>query len=442
LSPDLRDPIGLDRELARVARAWAGWRRQLAMGEGLDQDPFVGARELTGRATFTALSELDPTDPLRAPLMRWVYRLMEQRIDAAVLCAIASERSVERHVIEEPQRDRVTLAELLRRALDDPARHADWLASFIPRCDRHSAAVALAWERRQEMALRLGLDEFDALDPDAARIVASAQRWLDASDALAAEWRTHSLSQLVGTALASEAIRGWPARLTLRTLADFFRETRLLDGLVLEPGPLPPALAPASFLRGLARLGVAFSDALAPRALPFAIAFEPRGLRRRTLGATFAAVALGPAFSRRALGLGADAARTHARALWRAVLLESRAQALRVIVRAAALSGRSALETTFEEQAERVFGVHVPRVAAGSLWRLHVDDPQRFAAIMLGALRVERLIEQHDEDWFRNPRAADQLRSETSLPPESALEGDALDAGRSALLRRLTSELA
>jgi hypothetical protein len=379
---------------------------------------------------------------LRRPLLRWVYRLMEQRINRAVLCAIASERSVERHVIDLPERARLTLAELLAQALRDPGRRAAWLESFVGRCQRHAAAVALSWERRQEIGRRLGLEDFDALEPHAARVVDSAERWLEQSDGLAAEWRTQSLSELVDNALATEAVSGWPGRLTLRTLAELFRETRLLDGLTLDPGPLPLPLAPVSFLRGLGRLGTAFSDALAPRALPFVIGHDPRGLRRRTLGAIFASVPLSTPFCRRALGLGSAVAAAQARLLWRALLIESRAQALRVLLRAAALSSRSRLEATFEEQAERVFGVVVPRSAAGSIWRLHVDDLERFAGSMLAALRVERLIEEHDEDWYRNPRAADQLRSETSLPPETALAGDELAAGSAALLRRLSRELA
>jgi hypothetical protein len=437
----VRDPVTLDREIGRLARAWADWRRQLACGEGLDRDPFLDARELTGRSTFEALAELPDSDPLRRPLRRWVFRLMEQRIDRGALCAVASERYVERHVIETPERDRVTLSELVRRALADPARRDAWLDSLVSRCDRHSAAVGLLWERRQEIARRLGLDHFDALDPQLARITASAESWLVRTQELACEWRSQSLPETLEVSLGTQAVHGWPARLSLRTLAELFRDTRLLDGLALDPGALPQAVAPASFLRGLRRLGAAFSDALAPRGLPFVLACDPRGLRRRTLGAVFASVPLGQPFLRRTLDLGRDTAREQARALWRAALLESRALALRVLLRAAALSGRAALEAAFEEQVERVFGVIVPRTVAGSLWRLHVDDPERFLAPLLAARQVERLIELHDEDWYRNPRAADQLRSETSLPPETTLDGDELQDSSSALVRRLASEL-
>jgi hypothetical protein len=438
---DTLDPLVLDRELCRVAHDWRRWRRELARGEGLERDPFEGTGDATRRVTFDAIGERPESDPLKRPLRAWVYRLMEQRINRGALCAVANERAVEQHVVDAPMHERLTLAEMLERALAEGPRRAAWLASYAQSARAHSEAVGLLWERRHEMARRLGLAHFDALDPSAAECARSAEAWLEQSAETAREWRSHELADVIGFGLGTDAARGWPARLSLRTLAEFFRETRLLDGLDLDPGRLPRAIGAASFLRALAGLGRAFSDALEPKALPFVVARDPRGLRRHTLGALFGTLPLSPAFLRRTLDLGAGAIRDERRALARVVLLASRALALRVRLRGPALAGPVALGRELEEQSERTFGAVVPRVLAGSLWRLSVEDGQRFAGLLLATERAQRLCEEHDEDWYRNPRATEQLREEAALPPDVEVVAEELTRGLSALERVLRSAL-
>jgi hypothetical protein len=72
-----------------------------------------------------------------------------------------------------------------------------------------------------------------------------------------------------------------------------------LSGLRLEVGELPAPVAAASFLRGLLRLGAAWSEALAPAAPPFALARDPFGLARATHGALFAGLPLSAVFLRK-----------------------------------------------------------------------------------------------------------------------------------------------
>jgi hypothetical protein len=148
-----------------------------------------------------------------------------------------------------------------------------------------------------------------------------------------------------------------------------------------------------------------------------------------------------PAFARRALGLGGERLTTHRRAMAQAVLFESRAAALRVLCRAPALRGRSALREAFEEQIARAFRVHVRPDAAGALFRLHADDLQRFAGLLLAAGDAARLRERHEEDWYRNPRAVEQLRDEAKLSPERTTTEDALKVGADALATDLAAAL-
>src|SRR5499427_9706595 len=49
------DPLRLDREIARVARAVHRWRRRLRSGGGLDDDPFIGGRIIASRTAFRAV---------------------------------------------------------------------------------------------------------------------------------------------------------------------------------------------------------------------------------------------------------------------------------------------------------------------------------------------------------------------------------------------------
>jgi hypothetical protein len=159
------------------------------------------------------------------------------------------------------------------------------------------------------------------------------------------------------------------------------------------------------------------------------------------MGALLGSLPALPAFARRALGLGGDRLATHRRALGRALLVESRAAALRVLCRAPALRGRSALREAFEENMERAFRVQLRPDAAGTLFRLHADDLQRFAGLLLAAGDEARLRNRHEEDWYRNPRAVEQLRDEARLSPERTTTEAALQAGADALVTELATSV-
>jgi hypothetical protein len=70
-----------------------------------------------------------------------------------------------------------------------------------------------------------------------------------------------------------------------------------------------------------------------------------------------------------------------------------------------------------------------------------VGDAQRLAGLLLAATRARELADEHDEDWFRNPRAIDQLRAETRVVPATTCTPDALQAGVHSLTHALTSQL-
>jgi hypothetical protein len=432
------DPFRLDREIARVAGAVRRWRRRLRGGGGLDDDPFIGSGVVSRRPAFRAVQELPEMDPLRAALLPWLYRLAEQRINGQALIAVAVAAKHTEHVVSEPERVKTSLSVILGRALAEPARRAAWLESFVERCAPLADAAALLWERRQEVASRMGLASADDIESPGGGIIGVASAWLDRTGDMFEGSNRSSLAEVLDAALGEKAQEGWPRTLTPWTLQDLFRGSDLFRDVDLDPGELPRAVAPASFLRALAQVGAAWVDATAPADQPFVVAHDPYGLRRRTVGALFGALPAGSPFARRVLGLGGERLATHRRALGVALLVESRAAALRVLCRQGALNGRRAFREAFEEQLARAFRVAARPDVAGALFRLHPDDAQRFAGLLLAFAEAARLRERHEEDWYRNPRAIEQLRDEARLSPERVTTEAALTAGADAAYSELS----
>lgn len=436
------DVLLADRAVADTAVRAHRWLRKLRRGEGLDDDPFEATRWLSGLSTFRKVSELAESDPLREPLRRWVYRLAELRINRSAICRVAEELRCQTLHVDEPERVELSASELLHRALADAPRRSAWVEAFLGAIPASSSkAVFTLWERRREVAARLGVSDAATVEFPAVGIVEAAERWLTRTDDAFADLRTRDLHRLLETALAAGEEQGWPARLTPQTLYDWFRDTEIFRGLDMDPGDFPPAVAPASFLRALRRLGAAWADAAAPRDQPFVIAHDPYGLRRRTMGALFAALAGNREFSRRRLGVSKLRLVDHQRSVARAALVESRASALRVLLRARTAQGAERFAEAFEELVERAFGVVVPRRAAGVLYRMEVDDAQRLAGLWLAALRDAQLVHDHDEDWFRNPRAIEELRADAARPPSARIEDAEVDAAATAFEQALSERL-
>ena len=114
---------------------------------------------------------------------------------------------------------------------------------------------------------------------------------------------------------------------------------------------------------------------------------------------------------------------------------------LRVLQGPAALQGPDSLRETFLEQATQALGFEPPPEAAGLLFRPRLGDGQRFAGLLLAAAELEELADDPDEDWFRNPRAVDQLRSEARQVPDVTCDARVLERGARALRASLASRL-
>lgn len=427
-------PLEMDRELSRAFAAWQGFRRRLVADPRLDDAPLELHRAVSSRSAFLQLAELPEADPLREPLRRWVYRLLEQRVNHAAIVEEERARRVERHAVASPVPGELSLSELLERALSDPARRVPWLQSFLDRSASCSGRVVALWQRRGEVARRLGLASPAAIEgsvddaPELARAIAERlrERVLDLGLRTPSAW--------VERALGEDVRAAWPHRISGPRLFDYFRDGDLLRGLDLPSRRLPRALGAASFLRGFGALGSAWHEAQVPRDQPFCIARDPYRLEEHAASSLLAALPSNPAFLQRRLEVGRDALADVRRRLAQIHALELSIAALRVQLRAAASTSEARFREQYQERCEVDLGLVLPPQAAGVLFRLGVEDEQRLLGRLLAARREQRLIEEHDEDWFRNPRAIEQLRAEARLPPRTRLErAEAEAAVRAAL---------
>jgi hypothetical protein len=216
------------------------------------------------------------------------------------------------------------------------------------------------------------------------------------------------------------------------------REGRWAEHAVGAAAPLP-ALGAASFLRGLWRFGATLAASFAGARGPFVLGHDPYGLDRATFGALFAGLPGSESFARRELGVSPAASSDHRRTLAQVLLVASREAALRVLLRAPALEGRKQLEQSYSELTHAALGVELPRAAFGVLFTPRPGDAQRFAGILLAADLDAHLIEAHDDDWYRNPRAVEDLRETARLPAKVVAEPEALERGAKRLLSLLTS---
>jgi hypothetical protein len=431
----------LSQQIERVALGWRTWRRSLLGGAGFDENPFSLVRQATTRQAFRIASSLSASDPLREPLRRWVYRLLEQRINRDWLVEVRRLGSVEIHPLESPLGGESSLAEMLRRAVAEPSRRSAWLEAWGTRTSGLSSAAGRLWQRRLEIARGLELERPDQIESPADGITELARAWLEASSDLWAALRVRDLRRYLDVASGSGAAEGWPAKLTSRSVAELVGGREWLTGARWDPGRMPPALVPASFLRGLARAGAAWGDALAPRDQPFVVAHDPYGLRRRMLGAIWGTLPLEPEFVRRRLSVPAFQRSAHVRALAGVVLAEARRNALAVLLRDAALRGPRAWAEELPTHSRQALGATLRPEWAGAIVRLHVDSPQRFAAVLLAAERIHALREAHDSDWFRNPRAIEELGAEAGSPPAPSVARDRLERARGSLLGWLARAL-
>lgn len=437
----MHDPFAVDRKLREAARAWLDFRQALRRGAGHEHRfDVVGAfasRELVGE-----LREASAFDPLAPSLAAWAERLHLEYATRELTLGREHALRNERHALSVPEAGKFTLRELLDAALADTlGARSTWLEKL----GAHAGAVtdfdARRTERRLESANALGaVMTTHALHPTLP-LAERARRLLDATDDLFVELGAKDLARLIELALGRDAIASFPARLTPRSLAGLFDEAKWLAGVTLELDALPRTFGAASYLRGLASFGAAVRSALAPTTGPFVLAHDPFDRPGATFGALLALVPFGESFARRKLDVSRARLPEHRRTLARVVLVGARMLALRVLLAEPTLAGNRALEEAYPELVSRALRVELPARARSVLFRSRASDVARFSGLLAAAELGPRLQATHDEDWYRNPRAVEELRETARQSAELAASEGVLERGARELVGFLANML-
>jgi len=428
------EPLPFDRALRDAAREL---ERRKKTGEPTDD---ALPDFLLDEESLHWLRESRNKDPLAASLELWLLRLREQAEFATRRAELARAHRAEPHPIAEPEQARRTLSEMLRLSLARPRERAAYLRGYFASSAAVADRVLRLWEERQLFAerLRAPLASFEV----ASEAIAPAARAFLADTRSAFETlQIREPAQLLSTLLAESAAEGWPARLSQRTTLDLLGDQAWFHGLRLRPFAVPEARGAGSFLLALCHAGRALSDAASAQRSPFVLGTDVFDLQRNTVGALLGTLPLSSAFATRRLGLGPSRVRDQQRTLARAVLADLRVSAFRVLLRELLCGGKKPLHGELPELSDSALGFDLPESVAGAFIRVRPRDSQRFAGALLAASRHETLLQTHDDDWFRNPRAIAELRAELSEPLLVPLSGEALTAGARAAQARVQALL-
>ena len=426
------DTLKLDRDIARAARAERAWWRTLRVdaSRAADDAWYEPFRHVTTRATFQEVASLPSGDPLREPLLAWIYRLSLTRIARTPIVAVARARQEATLRLEEPEPGLHSVRAIVRRVLADPERPAAraWLDALAAAPSPLLSHEKTLREATREITARLGVADPSSLVPfDRALVVREAEQLLRRTNDLAASMsaRADDLATLVGTLVASDVPGVWPTRPDARWLLDQFQGLPLLQGLTLDLGPTPAPLGVASFARALARFGAAYARSAVLGRAPFTAMSDPSDVHALRRGALFASLVADPVFLRKNIGLSRDAARGAGRALTATFLAALRLGAVGTII-----DVTSASRAAIGEAVEDALKVPVPSELAGVFPRPWMKAAERLVASLLAFADATELANRFDEDWFRNPRGLLYLRELDASPrppkvPEETLRGSA-----------------
>lgn len=447
----------LDRAVKEASARLARARAALASvtGDDAPANPLASFRGILGKETYEEIATV-PEPLLVPPLRAHVARLTLARVlwdDEVRIARAFGEPAV---LLEDnlrlprlPQGAAAIAASgavapktLLFAVLIDPDdTRRRQVAHALARAARERLRdpVRLHADRRARAAAQLGVS-LDALElPAPAPLLAAAAADLLTSTQPFAE-RFAPWDRGFARTVVHGASSGWPAHLAPRWVLSIFERIDLLRGTPIDHVRLPPILGASSFARALQSFGEAFGEAAAPRGAPFSLLRPALDLRPFRLGALFAMLVADRTFARSTLGLGPGAAIDHARTFAGAEVARLRLASAALRTRTSLFPPRDDLDDRFREETTRAWGEPLPPELAGAVPRITSATPSRFAATLLAALDRKHLIETLDEDWHKNPRAAEALRA-LAAEPEPALTEALLREGVVELARSLAERL-
>ncbi len=441
---DFADPARVDRQIEETAQGLTRWRQRLrdTPAAAQEHDPFVGRRGISTRAALQSAQSLPDSLPGKDAIARWIAFLTIERVTLEDLVELETTRRAANHVVQRLGRQAWSLRDLGLEAVmhPDPERRALASDGLVWRADDVSSN-ALWWQaRRHEAAIQLGLASLAELEapfaPDT-HADALASIVLDETEDLARDiiGKGKAWHDALALGVASDALEGWPSKLTARWLQELFGDTPMLQGLKIAPGTLPPARNGASFARAMTRFGAALHRAAARALCPmFTLSQQPYDAAPASYGALFASLLATPAFLRRRLGLGAATTLPHQRAIARALLIGLRLTAAKTVV--ASRENDTAAREAHASWVSRAICASAPGDLAGLLPRYEPRSAAFLAGAIAGATLRDELTSSFDEDWFDNPRGQARLR-EVDVTARLLVSEAQARAGAKAALRFL-----
>jgi hypothetical protein len=433
------DPFRLDRTIAAFAAQHARFRAALRAGTFAEHAFELRPPELHPDSLSALERRAGKGDPLAAPSARWLRFLLLEHACVASSGKLAHVERLRRYPMDQPEPGQFTIAELLSRTLSDAPRRGAWLNAMASVSHDVSALRFQLWDQRSEKAAELGhvAPPLRAESIETRRAVSDLlEGTQDAFDQL----RLRRFEDFLAKGLGRETPGTFPARLSLRSLADLFREGSWLRSLEPQLADLPRVLGVSSVLSSLERFGAAYHDAGRNPKQPFVLSHDPEGTRRAVFGALFALLPFTRAFAAHRFEIGRTTAADYMRSLANVVLLGSRLFAVRAELCFMSFSGERAYRERLDEIVPASLGFELPRSLAGVLL---VDESglTRFAGLLAAAALHEQLTDTYDEDWFRNPRAAEALRAEIQGVSPLDLGENALQRGAELLKRRIAEAI-
>jgi hypothetical protein len=422
------NPIALARQVADLSRAVSNWQKSLRRGDIDASGPFVFRPTLTERDAFREIRETTMPEPVRRAWTRWAFWLTEARVNAGVVAQSAHAYRVERQFIETPEPLESTLHELLRRMLERPSERSLWGEALASRCGAWQRLTVEASTRRHEIARRAGFAHADEIATPFPELLSTVEQFRAGTDEVYRAMVPRELGAWLDAALAMQAAEGWPAQLTPRSVRMMLGPREWTAGLELTGQDLGGPLSAASYARALYHLGSALVEAAAPAAEPFVLSHDPYGLYRNVLGALLANLTGSAAWQRDTLGVSRSRALDQSRALSISQLIHLRCCGLVVELSELARRGYQVFLRDFSESSARHLGFVLPSGFAGVVPRLRSNAGQRFLGPLLAMQWARELVTQYDEDWYRNPRGIEAVRSKLATVLPTSVEADAVSS--------------
>lgn len=444
-SDQLDNPFFLARALEPLARAYLASAQAIpGRNRGFMLLDTAKQRNLSSKTRYDQVGELSADDPLKYSLKRWVHRLTEMRVNQLWLEEDERKHRHTHYAVREPLDTSLSLHDMQLRALSSTkAESLLWLHNV----DRNSAALsahrAEYLTRCAEIHFRLGEGDVRSFwSPQVSR--APLGPLLEGGPfslfELLQACQVNNVFEFITMSCGLDHQEGWPGRLSPDSLLRLVHAPELFRGVSLAPGPLPERLAPASFLRAAFQIGRALSLAWAPSDRPLILLRDADDLAGHRLGYLLVLWQLSAAFDQKVLNLGRSEVKERRRSAAQLVLGMVVSATLRAQLFELGLQKRPTASDV-DELSAGLFQVplHVNSVFAWFCARR--DETARLAGLYDAVVSYQEMVDEFDEDWFRNPRALEKLRSQYETHAAVLVEDARLVLGRDILLNQIAAAL-